>query len=143
MTTGSDVALFDVHTLADALGIGLGIAEEFGDDFCAAWLGDEDGVGLDFVVCTGEADPDIDQLAPYVAIAASIVEATQVVLWTSDDDLTDGPRLADGYFLRRDLLSESGVTLVDEIVIGDDELRSMAITTFTDDPGWDDVSGSA
>jgi hypothetical protein len=140
MSTGSDVALFDLHTLADALSIGLEIAEEFGDDFSAVWLGDDDGLGIDFVVCAHEAAPDVDHLARYAAIGAPLLEASRVVLWTSDDDLTDGPRLADDYFLHRDMLSDAGATLVDEIVIGDEELRSMAITTFTDEPGWDDVS---
>ncbi len=143
MSIGSDVDTLDVFTLADALGLGLGMAEEFGGargEFCAVWLGDDSGRMLDFVVCTDDAERDVDDLARYAGIGASLLGAERVVLWTTDDDLTDGPRLADDYFLHRDLIADAGAVLVDEIVIGDDELRSMAITTFTDEPGWDDVS---
>ena len=140
MHTGSDVGTLDVLTLADALGHGLGMAEEFGDEFCAVWLGDGTGRTLDLVICTDEAERDVDDLVDYAGIGASFLGAERVVLWTTDDDLTDGPRLADDYFRHRDLLADSGAVLVDEIVIGADELRSMAITTFTDEPGWDDVS---
>ena len=144
MYTGSDVDALDVFTLADALGHGLGMAEAFGGppdgDFCAVWLGDGAGRTLDLVICTDEAERDVDDLVGYAGIGASFLGAERVVLWTTDDDLTDGPRLADDYFRHRDLLADAGAVLVDEIVIGDDELRSMAITTFTDEPGWDDVS---
>ncbi len=54
--------------------------------------------------------------------------------------MTDGPNLSADYFDHRDTVEEAGALLVDEIVIGDDELRSMAITTFSDETGWDDVS---
>ncbi len=136
-----DLATFDVCTLADALDIGLDLADLFGGDpFCAVWLGDADGVALDFVICTVDSGRDVDHLARYAGIGATLIGAERVVLWTSDDDLTDGPRLADAYFAHRDMLDDAGAQLVDEIVIGDDEFRSMAITTFTDEPGWDDMS---
>ena len=149
MYTGPDVDTLDVFTLADALGLGLAMAERFGGErgeFCALWLGDDVGRMLDFVVCTDEGDRDVETLVPCAVIGASLLGATRVLLWRTDDDLTDGPRLADDYFRHRDLIAEAEIdagtkaVLVDEIVIGDDELRSMAITTFTDEPGWDDVS---
>lgn len=143
MYNEADVETLDVFTLADALGLGLAMAERFGGErgeFCALWLGDDVGRMLDFVVCTDEGDRYVETLVPCAVIGASLLGATRVLLWRTDDDLTDGPRLADDYFLHRDLIAEAGAVLVDEIVIGDDELRSMAITTFTDEPGWDDVS---
>lgn len=140
--TDTDLATFDVCTLADAFTIGLDLVDVFGrgGDFCAAWLGDDDGTTIDFVVLTDEYGDDLDALVRYAAIGAKLLAARRVVVWTSDDDLTDGPRLADAYFHHRDTIEDAGAALVDEIVLGGDELRSMAITTFTDEPGWDDVS---
>lgn len=141
-TTDTDLATFDVCTLADAFTIGLDLVDVFSreGDFCAAWLGDDHGATVDFVVLTEEYGDDLDALVRYAAIGAKLLAAHRVVVWTSDDDLTDGPRLADAYFHHRDTIEDAGATLVDEIVLGGDELRSMAITTFTDEPGWDDVS---
>lgn len=141
-TADLELAAFDVCTLADAFTLGLDLADTFGSegDFCAAWLGDDDGTTIDFVVLTEDYGNDLDALVRYAAIGATLLGARRVVVWSSDDDLTDGPRLADAYFHHRDTIEDAGATLVDEIVLGDDELRSLAITTFTDEPGWDDVS---
>ena len=142
--TNTDAALatFDVCTIADAFTIGLDLVDVFGreGDFCAAWLGEDDGTTIDFIVLTEEYGKDLDALVRYAAIGTNLLAARRVVVWCSDDDLTDGPRLADTYFHHRDTVEDAGATLVDEIVLGGDELRSMAITTFTDEPGWDDVS---
>ena len=140
--TDLELAAFDVCTLADALTTGLDLVDVFGrdGDFCAAWLGDDNGATIDFVVFTEESGLDVEHLVRYGAIGAGVLGARRVVVWCSDDDLTDGPRLADAYFRHRDTIEEAGATLVDEIVLGGEELRSMAVTTFTDEPGWDDVS---
>ncbi len=132
----------DVHTLADALCIGLDLVDVFGraGDFCAVWLGTDDGAMCDFVICSEDRGRDVDHLVRYAAIGARLVDAPRAVLWRSADDLTDGPGLSSSFFDHRDLLEEAGAQLVDEIVLGGDELRSLAITTFSDQPGWDDVS---
>lgn len=134
--------LLEVRTMGDALGIGLELTEIFamGGDVCAVWLGAEDGSTRDFIVCNEHRGRDVDQLVQYAAVGARALDVSRVVLWRSDDDLTDGPELAATFFDHRDLLEEAGAVLVDEIVLGDDEVRSMAVTTFTDEPGWDDVS---
>lgn len=131
-----------VDTLADALGIGMELTDLFamGGDVCAVWLGTELGTTLDLVICNEDRGRDVDRLVHYAAVGVDLLDAERVVLWRTADDLADAPDLAEDYFHHRDLLAGAGATLVDEIVLGPDELRSMAITTFTDEAGWDDVS---
>lgn len=131
-----------VDTLADALGIGLDLLDLFGPDgdFCAMWLGDDVGRLRDFVVFTDHRGRDVDRLVTYASAVSQPLGADRVVLWRTAEDLTDAPTLATAYFDRRERLENAGVELIDEIIIGTDELRSTAITTFTDAPGWDDVS---
>lgn len=133
---------FDVCTLGDAFIIGLDLVDLFGGDvdFCAVWLGGDDGSMRDFVICTEDCGRDVDHLVRYAAVGARLLDAPRAVLWRTADDLTDGPTLSASFFAHRDLLEEADAHLVDEIVLGGDELRSLAITTFTDPPGWDDVS---
>ncbi len=132
----------DVCTLGDAFVVGLDLVELFGEDtdFCAVWLGTDDGTMRDFVICTEDSGRDVDHLVRYAAVGARLLDAPRAVLWRSADDLTDGPALSASFFDHRDLLEEADAQLVDEIVLGGDELRSLAITTFSDEPGWDDVS---
>lgn len=131
-----------VDTLAAALGVGLDLVDVFGPegDFCAVWLGDPDSGLRDFVIFTEHRGRDVDRLVTYASAVAEPLGADRVVLWRTADDLTDAPALASAYFDRRARLEDAGVELIDEIVIADDEFRSTAITTFTDAPGWDDVS---
>ncbi|WP_436793867.1 hypothetical protein [Actinospongicola halichondriae] len=132
----------DVSTLADAFCIGLDLVDLFGrtGDFCAVWLGTADGTMHDFVVCTEDRGCDVDHLVRYAAVSARLLQVERAVLWRTDDDLCDGPGLSLEFFDHQEVLSDAGAELVDEIVLGGDELRSMAISTFSDAPGWDDVS---
>lgn len=134
-------ATLDVGTLSDALAIGLDLVDLFGadTDFCAVWLGD-DGVRRDLVICTDDRGRDVSRLIRDACISIGMLDASQVVLWRTAADLTDAPRLAGDYFVHSADVEAAGATLVDEIVLGGDELRSLAVTTFTDAPGWDDVS---
>lgn len=136
-----DDAVLDVRVLSDALSIGLDLLDLFAaDDCCGLWLGDDAGAMRDFVVCTADRGRDIDPLVRYALVAASLTDSSRALVWRTVDDLADGPGLASGYFERRERFADHGVLLVDEIALGDDDLRSLAITTFTDEPGWDDVS---
>ena len=132
-----------MDTLADALGVGLELLELFvpDGDCCAIWLGGDDGTTRDFVVCTDEASPDAERLVRYAMVGAALLDdVSQAVLWRTVDDITDGWQLTDDFFDHRADLASIGVSLVDEIALGDDELRSLAVTTFSDPPGWDDVT---
>lgn len=132
-----------IHTLSDALGIGLDLLDLFAadGDCCAVWLGDAAGALRDFVICTEDRGRDCDRLVRYAMLSATLLDdVTQAVLWRTADDLGDAPALALRFFDHRDELGSIGVDLVDEIALGDDELRSVAITSFVDPPGWDDVS---
>lgn len=132
----------DLHVLSDALCLGLDLLDLFGadHDLCAVWLGDADGRTRDFVLCTEDRHRDAERMLRYACVAVGAVGAARVVLWRTTGDLHDAPALAGDYFVHADEVEQTGATLVDEIVLGRDELRSLAVTTFTDEPGWDDVS---
>lgn len=130
-----------VDHLGDALGLGLDLRDLFIGDFTALWLGDAAGAAVDFVVRGNQSRSDVDLLQCCAEVAAAVDDqVTRAVLWRSVDDLTDLPALAADYFERRDELGERGIHLVDEIAVSTDELRSMAVTTMSDDPGWDDIT---
>ncbi len=142
MTTSIDpIGAFEIDHLGDALGIGLDLTDMFDGPFCALWLGDDIGTVLDFVVLTDERGRDVDRLVLYAAVGASVDPCiTRAVLWHTVDDITDVPDLAAQFFSRRDRLELSWVDLVDEIAVADEELRSLAVTTLSDEAGWDDVT---
>lgn len=132
-----------VQTLSDALEIGLDLLDMFGhgSDCCAIWLGDDDASMRDFVICHEDRGRDCDRLVRYGTISATLLPGvSRAVLWRTVDDLTDGPGLAAAFFDHQRDLASVGVTLVDEIALGDDELRSLAVTSFADADGWDDVT---
>lgn len=128
-----------IRTLRDACSLGIDLVETFPGDVCTVWLGTDDGATHDLVVCTRERAQDVEEIVGYAALCAALVDADRAVLWRTVADLTDGPGLADTYFLHLDRLAAMGVTLLDEILLCDDELRSMAVCTFSDRPGWDDL----
>ncbi len=129
-----------IHSLRDACSLGIDLVENFPGDVCAVWLGTDEGKVRDFVICTRERAQDVEEIVGYAALSAALVDADRAVVWRTVAGLDDAPALADTYFLHLDRLAVMGVTLLDEIVMTGDELRSMAITTFTDRPGWDDIS---
>lgn len=133
---------FDVVNLHDALAIGLDLQELFGPQpLCALWLGDDTGAVLDFVLLTEHRGRDVDHLVWYASVTAHIDHGIErAVLWRTVDDITDVPELARQFFHRRDRLEADGLTLVDEIALSDEELRSLAVTTLSDEPDWDDVT---
>lgn len=141
-STAAFAGPLEVRTLQDAFSIGLDLTDLFGPDgdFCAVWLGDDDGTMRDFVVCTEDRGRDVDRLVRYAAVGSRLLAAERAVLWHTAHDLGDAPALAADFFDHGDLLAAAGATLIDEIALGADELRSLAITTFTDPPGWDDVT---
>lgn len=63
-----------------------------------------------------------------------------IVVDTLADALGIGLDLVETFGLLGDFCAHAGVILIDEIAVSDDELRSIAVTTFTDEPGWDDVT---
>jgi hypothetical protein len=135
-----------IRTLRDALGIGLELIDLFGHegDCCALWLGSSDASMRDFVICHEDRGRDADRLVRYGAISASVLHGvTDAVLWRTAADLTDAPALAAAFFDHQRQLAAAGVTLVDEIALGHDELRSLAVTSFADREGWDDVTALA
>lgn len=138
------IDLLAIHSLRDACGIGLGLAEDFGPEpFCAVWLGYDDGTMADFVVLAEERGRDIESLVECARLAARLLPlADRVVLFQGDGDIDidDTPALANRFFDHRDRLAAVGHTLVDEIVINHDDIRSLAITTFSDEPEWDDLT---
>lgn len=132
-----------IRTLGDALGIGLELLDLFaGDgDCCALWLGDADGIERDFVLCTDERGRDVDRLLRYGALGASLLDDVHgAVLWRTVDDITDGWVLTDAFFAHRAELARVGLPLLDEIVLCGEELRSLAVTSFSDRDGWDDMT---
>ena len=132
-----------MDTLADALGVGLELLDLFAHDgeCCAIWLGGDDGTTRDFVVCADDDTPDPDRLVRHAMVGAALIDdVSQAVLWRTVDDVSDGWQLTDDFFDHRADLASIGVSLLDEIALGDDELRSLAVTTFSDPPGWDDVT---
>jgi hypothetical protein len=140
--TGRSDALC-IHTLGDALGIGMELLELFrlDGDCCAVWLGSADGSMRDFVICNEDRGRDADRLLRYAACTASVLgDVSRAVLWRTVDDITDAPALAEEFFDHQHDLASVGVTLLDEIVLRDDELRSLAVTSFSDCGGWDDVT---
>lgn len=133
-----------VHTLRDALEIGLDLLELFaGVDCCAIWLGGDAGVMRDFVICTEDRGRDVDRVLRYGMLSATLLDdVTRAVLWRTVDDLTEATDLAEGFFTHQQLLASIDVELVDEIALRGDELRSLAVTSFADPPDWDDVTAS-
>lgn len=132
-----------IRTLADALGIGLEMLDLFAadGDCCAIWLGGPDGEERDFLLCTDERGRDVERLLRYGGLGAALLEGvTGAVLWRTVDDITDGWALTDAFFDHRAELASSGLTLLDEIALCGDQLRSMAVTSFSDVEGWDDVT---
>ena len=132
-----------IRTLRDALGIGLDLLDLFGHggDCCAIWLGSADASMRDFVICHEDRGRDADGLVRYGTISATVLEGvTRAVVWRTVDDLTDAPALSAAFFEHQSELASVGVTLVDEIALCDDELRSLAVTSFADGEGWDDVT---
>lgn len=139
--TGYDDTGLEITQLSDALGIGLEMLELFGDvDVCAAWLGTADGRMCDYVVCTEDRGRDVGLLVSYVAAVADAVGADSAVLWRATDGLADVTALASAFFDHVETLEQAGVHLLDEIVFERELLRSMAVTSFTDGDGWDDVT---
>ena len=65
----------------------------------------------------------------------------QVITWRFVEDASSGALLSP-FLDRRDALEAKGVTLVDEIVVSNDgqHIASLAVRTFSDRQGWDDVS---
>lgn len=136
------VGALDVRTLGDALGIGVDLLELFGPDadFCGVWLGLDDGTMRDFVVCTEDRGRDVDGLLRYATLSVSLfTDLETAVLWRTVDDVTDGPALAEAFFEHGARLAAVGLQLLDEIAVRGDDLRSLAVTTFADAEGWDDV----
>ena len=132
-----------VRTLGDALGIGLELLDLFADEggCCAVWLGDADGHELDFVLCTDDRGRDVDRLLRYAALGAAVIDdVASAVLWRTVDDITDGWTLTEDFFAHRNHLAAYGLPLVDEIALCGEELRSLAVTSFSDREGWDDVT---
>lgn len=134
-----------IRTLSDALEIGLELLDLFGHggDCCAIWLGDDDSSLRDFVICNEDRGRDSDRLLRYGMVSATVLDGvTRAVLWRTVDDITDGPGLAQDFFSHQRDLASVDVTLLDEIVLCRDELRSLAVTSFADPEGWDDVTAS-
>lgn len=132
-----------IHTLRDALELGIDLLELFaGVDCCALWLGGDAGTVRDFVMCTEERGRDVERVLRYGMLSATLLDdVTQAVLWRTVDDLTEGPALVGEFFAHQQLLASVDVELVDEIALRVDELRSLAVTSFADPSGWDDVTG--
>lgn len=146
MDTPTDLELaevFAIRSLSDALATALYLLEELPDatDVAALWLGDHDGRMLDMIVLVDDRADDVDLLVSATQLLGDEPGApAQAVVLRSADRIDDGHHLAATYFDRRDGLAAAGVTLLDEVVMAGEHLRSMAITTFTDAPDWDDVS---
>ena len=134
-------------TLADALSFALFFHDQFpDDDFAAVWLGTADGRPIELIVGVPDAGlapgdvADPERFETFVDIAVDLPRVGQVVLWRRVRDDHDILAVTGAFLERRRMLERRGIELVDEILCLGDDFRSLAVTSFSDRWGWDDVT---
>jgi hypothetical protein len=132
-----------MDTLSDAMHFALSMTEAvkavgFAPPASALWLGanrDEPDYTCMFVALP------IPDPTTFVTFAEGFVGCAEMIFWRYTDDAQSDAEAA-AFFAHRDELEAKGIMLLDEIIVSRDGeiLTSLAVRTFADREGWDDVS---